>query len=468
MERTRKICALLLALAFLATGMLGITLKVNATNQGYHNYNGNENNGGYYEGSATNPAPLHLTKDLQVAEGVKVPALPFNYTFTKISFNGLTSEAEKAKMPELSGSITYNGNESKVSESPADTTKDDYAKQSANLLNEVTFTQPGNYIYEVVEVAPTGWTETPTGSGIYTKTTGQITEDIKLSTAKYRVEIVVVNNSSETGTYVKYVAAKVEKTDFTGTGAPADGAKVNPGPDTDITQAELSAMTTFVNKYQKTKSVLDNPTTDTIADVLAINKVVAGDAGDKTRYFDFSVTVNNPTQMAGSLPVTYTAYIWDSALNNGAGGKVTNGSDNGVNLGSNGEISVTPGSALDFKLKHGQYLYFKSLPAGATYSATEKDGNIELNNNGEVVGHIVTYGHKENGEQTVTADKPKDVVIQANTGESNSFTATNTKNSSAPTGLFYDNLPYLVLLAVAALGLIVFVIKKTRRAVEKQ
>lgn len=88
--------------------------------------------------------------------------------------------------------------------------------------------------------------------------------------------------------------------------------------------------------------------------------------------------------------------------------------------------------------KHGGTIKITNLPDGMGYSVKEK-GEV----NGKLDEYDVTY---ENAEGTM--DKNQSVVV------------TNHKSADVPTGITLDNMPYIILMAVALVGLGAFALRK--------
>ncbi len=148
---------------------------------------------------------------------------------------------------------------------------------------------------------------------------------------------------------------------------------------------------------------------------LTVRKTVSGNMGDRNREFDFTVQAQNSEEQPVSVDGIYE------------GIHVRNG---------------------QFKLKHGQSLVIPELPYGVTCTVTESIPEEE--------GYTTTVkvdGSEEKSSKTVT-------VKNMNTAAVIDFT--NTKTLNVPTGIFTDNLPYLMMLAMAAIGLTGFSWRKKR------
>ncbi len=157
----------------------------------------------------------------------------------------------------------------------------------------------------------------------------------------------------------------------------------------------------------KTESLVNTYT----AGALQITKAVDGNLGDKTKYFEFKVT------LTGVDGKTYA----DSYA-------VTGGSYDG------NPTTIKIGGETTFKLKDGDTIKIANLPAGTKYTVTETAAD----------GYTTT---KTGDEGTI-----EDSVVTA--------AFTNTKKGDVDTGISLDSLPYLMILAVAGAGLVVFAARK--------
>lgn len=151
---------------------------------------------------------------------------------------------------------------------------------------------------------------------------------------------------------------------------------------------------------------------------LTVSKTVNGNMGDRNREFDFTVQAQNSEGQPVSVDGTYEGIF------------VQNG---------------------QFKLKHGQSLVIPELPYGVTCTVTESIPEEE--------GYTTTVkvdGGEEKSSKTVTVENMNTAAV---------IDFTNTKTLNVPTGIFTDNLPYLMMLAMAAIGLTGF--GRSRRRVKK-
>ena len=146
---------------------------------------------------------------------------------------------------------------------------------------------------------------------------------------------------------------------------------------------------------------------------LDVSKTVTGNLGDKNKYFEFKVT------LTGEEGKTYR----DSYA-------VTGGSN------TENPSTIKIGEETTFLLKHGETIHIENLPYGVTYTVTET------------------------AAEGYTTEKTGD------TGEINAADQaaefTNNKAGSIDTGVVLNNMPYILVLAVLAAGVAVFIIRKRR------
>lgn len=151
---------------------------------------------------------------------------------------------------------------------------------------------------------------------------------------------------------------------------------------------------------------------------LEITKTVTGNMGDKTKYFDVTVT------LTGESGKTYAESYG-----------VTGG-----NHADNPE-TIKIGVPTMFKIKHGDTITIDNLPYGVTYTVEEAD-------------YTGTNGGYDAAAYTFSDDAQK---IDS---ESDTITITNNKGAEIDTGVTLDAAPYFLLLAVAAVGMFLLLSKK--------
>lgn len=170
---------------------------------------------------------------------------------------------------------------------------------------------------------------------------------------------------------------------------------------------------------------------------LEITKNVAGNMGDKTKYFPFTVKLTGETEKT---------YAKSYAV---AGGSYA----------SNPE-TIEVGTTATFYLKHGETLTIADLPAGISYEIAETTANTEgyitAVTNNDTDGDVETTTEGETttytGKATGSIDAGDDITVAY----------TNTKGTTVDTGIVLDSMPYILMLAVACMGLVVVFTKKRR------
>lgn len=175
---------------------------------------------------------------------------------------------------------------------------------------------------------------------------------------------------------------------------------------------------------------------------LIVEKKTEGTYADKTKKFDFEIIF---TKSPMSNQTKFTGKIGEET------------------------VVCTAGQAKTFRLANGEQLVFTNLPVGMTYVVTEK---------GAEDGYTPGVNVVENGVTTVTDRTAKSEGQFLNTvkddgknnlvGEKdNKVTFTNTYRDVAITGIVMDNLPFILLVAVAIVAFVSLAIMKRRRTSEK-
>ncbi|MBQ9685871.1 MAG: hypothetical protein IJV41_04880 [Oscillospiraceae bacterium] len=150
---------------------------------------------------------------------------------------------------------------------------------------------------------------------------------------------------------------------------------------------------------------------------LKVAKVVSGNMGDKSKYFDVTVTFAPAEGESIKSAITYT------------GGKYT-------------DAQTVSNNTVTIQVKDGDTITFSNVPATATYIVDEADYSSD--------------GYTTTGEvTTATAMTSKgDVTV----------TITNTKTAEVDTGITLDSLPYILIVAVVLAAAVVMIINKRRNA----
>lgn len=150
---------------------------------------------------------------------------------------------------------------------------------------------------------------------------------------------------------------------------------------------------------------------------LSVSKTVTGNLGDKTKYFEFKVT------LTGEDGKTYA----DSY-------SVTGGSY------ESNPSTIKVGEETTFYLKHDETIHIANLPYDVTYSVTETP--VE----GYTTNQTGDSGTINSVQQTAAFTNDKD-------------------GGAVDTGISLDSVPFILILAVCAGAVVLFVVKR-RRSVE--
>ena len=179
----------------------------------------------------------------------------------------------------------------------------------------------------------------------------------------------------------------------------------------------------FVNKY--------------VTGDLSITKTVTGKFGETTNtYFNFTV------KLKGEEGLSYASSY-----------AITGGSSAAGNPGTISFNNETKIGTVNLKLKHGDTVTIEDLPDGMTYCVTEGDYSGD--------GYTTTINDEE-GRTTgeIKADFEDNLSVE---GVKASVTCVNDKDgSTVDTGVYLDNLPYIIVFAGVLAAVAVLVIRRRR------
>ncbi|WP_312446444.1 DUF7601 domain-containing protein [Lacrimispora sp.] len=386
-------------------------------------------------GTEDEPATAAITKNLIMPAGTTTPDAVFTFQFSPVSVDDRTTSADLDTMPAVGPTtIAFSASDTGTVSTGTKT----ILKQSGNVLSGVSFPHAGVYVYTIQE--------NPSVTGY---TPGE-NETYVFSPAQYTLAVYVKNGDN--GLYVAAVASSITVND-SGNQTSDPGDKVDPTPqpgDPNITGNYSKII--FTNTYSKTAGGVDP--TDPNNHVLTIGKAVSGDYADRSKYFAFQITATQPGVVQGS--VTYKAYVLNSS------NQVVTSENNASDLQTDGEgysyIEFTSGAAETVNLKHDQKLVFTDLHIGADYVAVES----------AVEHYTASAMVVENGIGPVQYNNVIDnTSLSIGTkliGENqNSAAFTNTYRTITPTGVIINNLPFVMILILAAGSFVVFVVIKSRK-----
>ncbi|MBO1307233.1 hypothetical protein JZO70_13735 [Enterococcus sp. 669A] len=355
-------------------------------------------------GTPAAPAEPKITKRVRVAEGLNVPANTYKFTLTR----EIIEDSETNEM----SPIVNNPIEINMSASAPGTVKDadGYVYKEAtsdNVLKDITFPHAGIYSYLVRE----GTGSNPINEGTMT-----------YSSESYRMRVYVDNEPSTSNVYVKYVTFHLV-------------TRVN-----GIT-TETKADPVFTNTYTK-KTTFE------------IKKMVAGDYADKKKDFTYTLTLSKVPGVSGNQ-----SYIAQYYLANGTKGR-------------QGQFTVD--RPVTFTLKHGESIVFEdNIEVGTKYKLEE---NPYANYKAEVVvsnadGEIGTeVGADKNTAVTIGDPIASNTNLQApilltekSASATNKAEWTNTyAEPPTPTGIFLNNLPFILMIVIAISGFTGYIVMKRR------
>jgi hypothetical protein len=383
------------------------------------------------------PAAAAITKVLQMPEGTPTPA----YTFTFNIVEGKKDGNEAVTSPEIDDkTLEFAGSDDGATNDKIKTVK----KQTANILAGVSYNSTGTGIYNYTITENATVTGYSSDNGIH---------EIFVSKAVYAVKVYVAKDTDGT-LFVKYVEARLTKTDNNGDGG---GVKVDPTPGVEADGSDFSDLA-FTNKYVRNNIVDPPPTDNTQKGALYIDESVTGDLADSAYPFSVNVTVTLPAITISTPEIK--AYLVDSA------GSVSNPQDSGgTAYNASGYYTLTSGDGMAIVIKPGQRLVFGTLPVGTAYAATQTGvanytANVSIEYNGADVG---TTNASEAGQGISTEASALSSVKKLVAVNASGASFTNANSSVAPTGIIINNLPYILLVVLALAALAAYVVTRSRR-----
>lgn len=179
------------------------------------------------------------------------------------------------------------------------------------------------------------------------------------------------------------------------------------------------AVTYFVKKQVDDEEVIEKLPNGNITNLysatdLSITKTVTGNMGERDRYFTVKVTINAPTGTTAPTSI-----------------QVSGGSH------EDNPSTIAFGTETSFKLKHGDTIKLENVPYEVTYT-------------------VVEDSYTADGYDAAQYSQNDGIVNSSN----ETVTITNNKGMDVDTGIFVDNLPYIIILAGVAVGMGVFFMKK--------
>ena len=306
-----------------------------------------------------------ITKEFEMADGLKTPAATFTFTATST-----TEGAPTATIADVS-----------FTEGQAGTLKGEKYVLEGKTAISFTGTWPhaGEYVYTVTESK-----ENPISNVTYDNTS-------------YRLRVYVINGTN--GLEIETITAE---------GANGKTDKI-----------------LFTNTYAKNDATL------------TIEKNTTGTYADKTKEFNFEITF---TKSPMSNQTTFTG-----------------------NIGSE-PVECTAGTAKPFTLADREQLVFSNLPVGTTYVVKELAASDGYTPSVTVLENKTTTVTNKTVQETEALDTLKENGKNNLVGENeNKVTFTNTYKDVAVTGIVMNNLPFILLVAVAIVAFVSLAVIKRRR-----
>lgn len=156
---------------------------------------------------------------------------------------------------------------------------------------------------------------------------------------------------------------------------------------------------------------------------LDVKKVVTGNLGDRDKEFNVTVTFTAPAGKEVKSVISYT-----------------DGTAKTIETSAWTEKDGSKQAEVTIALKHDETVTFTNIPYDVTYTVTEADYTSE--------------GYDE--ENIVYSDDANKKIDSA----TDTVTITNNKGTGVDTGVVLDSLPYILLIAVAVVGVVAFTAKK--------
>ncbi|MCL2438742.1 MAG: hypothetical protein FWE48_00255 [Coriobacteriia bacterium] len=260
------------------------------------------------------PDPALFTKTLRAPEGTTLPTATFAFEFSRVQVSLSTTPPIQSRpiteVPVISPNPTITVDPSTATTATvAGVVTATESLDLWDLLDNLTFSGGGVYVWEVSEVANSSGT-TPPSFMTYDTSRFQVRAHVNRYNDLAVIEIFELDSSGNLGD-------KIEAIDF-------------------------------INTYRRdVGGTLEN-------NALEVTKNVVGEFANLSTLFDFTLTLAPHTLAPITFP--FTATVVDSAGDPIAGPR--------------GTVSVT-GNTTTFQLQHGERFVIPTLPAGTTFSVSE-------------------------------------------------------------------------------------------------
>lgn len=348
---------------------------------------------------------LKIVKKLEMSTHATIPSNGFTFTFKFTPYKvteDTTIEAVK-DTPSISDKTVTYSSVNQGTEVPGSDFLKYKVLEVGNIFDGVAFNHAGIYQYKVTEVRPETTDSTTMNNVVY-------------SNEEYLLKVVVENDDSAAG------GVKIDQVIVKKEGAAGKTDKLE-----------------FENEYISKGS-------------FKIKKTVTGNLADKTKKFDFTLQF-----IQAPIISTETSMNYDGTITRKAGSGTPQTET--VTCDENGK--------LNFKLADGDTLEFTNIPVGTRYTVSENPDGYAPGATKKPIGAGETgntaggYVDGQNGEKLWQVSN----VLVGEGGSSANYVAfTNGKNDTVPGGILTNNLPFILMIAAAILGLAAYVVVKSRKA----
>lgn len=362
-----------------------------------------------------------ITKTIQKDAGTTTPTQNIVYTFTKTGFNAST---DTANLPDI-GNVTlaFDNNSTEVTETNKTVTVTESEAITLPNVGAGGFAKAGEYIYTINE----------TNSVINTDKAS-----MDASQVVYRLHVFVNNNDSGGIEFAGVAVYKVVD----------ESGVTDPTPEK-IDGDETGSTIPYAGVYRKVAGSDATANADGGYTSLSISKTVEGDLADLDQAFTFTLNFKASPLETGSK--TYTYFIQNTDGTN-------KGADQTLTIDGTGTATVT--------LKHKQQVVFKNLPTGTMFYGKETGfGSYvptgTLNTNGQAASAL-SAGAGDDLLINIDSAEAANTLLGEN---ANNAAVLNTYDSVSITGIFLDNLPFIILIAVGVAGFGFYAVNRKRNAV---
>ncbi|MBO4377641.1 MAG: hypothetical protein IK140_03330 [Clostridia bacterium] len=177
----------------------------------------------------------------------------------------------------------------------------------------------------------------------------------------------------------------------------------------------------------------DDVKTDDIENIyksgrLMVTKIVEGNMGDRTKEFPITITLKAPEGKTVASTVTYK-----------------------INDGDAEAVTFTDGKAeVKVNLKHDDSVEIFNLPEGVTYTVVEEND----------IKHVDDSKDEQTNKEAYKVEGEVTEAIEISVAERMEYDITNTKDIEPDTGITLESLPYVLLMALAMLGLVALKLRR--------